>query len=106
MSMTQKQIDELESAVLYRDWRRVNGVICAANSEAHERALPVTREWLADESQGYDADRDGYRFGEYIVLPLPTGQCVVRLERNWNTIAYVTTRGQLLDLLSGLGATK
>jgi hypothetical protein len=76
-----------------------------------ERALPVTREWLLTIGDKWHAPSDvEYIFigeaGEKNVLVSCGEKCFIVWQCIGSAICYVTTRGQLLDLLSGLGVTK
>ena len=104
--MTQEQIDALEDAMLYQDWGRVVRVIAMGNTASAERALLWSHEWAVSiggkenggnlwwywMEDGTDkslrVDRAGWAF---------VGNEYVRTIR---------TRGDLLDLLSGLGVRK
>ncbi len=76
-----------------------------------ERALPVTREWLLSIGQEWNASGDvDYVFigeaGGKNVLVSCGEKCFIVWHCIGSAVCHVETRGQLLDLLSGLGVTK
>lgn len=81
--------------------RAENEALREPRTEADERALPLSGEWV-------DAAIGGFNF--------PGGVRIVGMQGQWDVfrvfghtsvhIASIETRGQLLDLLSGLGVRK
>lgn len=105
MSMTREEIVErLEDAHMNDNMGAVVAVIQQLNADIAERALPVTREWLEQVADRVVSDYYFAAYFENIEVCLgPSGDCRVYPGRSFFN---VTTRGQLLDLLSGLGVTK
>lgn len=105
MSMTREEIVErLEDAHMNDNMGAVVAVIQQLNADIAERALPVTREWLESVKTGLFKRKTplgSVYFSSSLVAYHPAKD---QWFMNGGSVDLkITTRGQLLDLLSGLG---
>lgn len=104
-----KAIGDVEASDKYEDLNRecheihkqIDDAIAAAEREVEERQQPIDEAWLSKFSK---QDADGFLvadavdvwFGEHC-------NCWLARALSWGSAVKISSRGQLLDLLSGLG---